>query len=83
MSRVLTKALLLVLGLFLLQPVAARADDDDGKEDKYWEHEHEARKKDLEREHEYWKKADEYDREARKKAAEYHRERRKKEREWE
>jgi hypothetical protein len=92
MSWVLTKALLIVLGLSLLQPVVARADDDDWKEDKYWEHEHEARKKalereyearkkDLEREHEWRKKAEEYDREARKKAEEYHRERRQKERE--
>ena len=50
------KDLLVVLGLFLLQPVVAHADDDDWKEDKYWEHEHEARKKALERDYEARKK---------------------------
>jgi len=92
-QRWLQMILVPLLGFFLLHPLVARADDDEWKEDKYWEHEHEARKKGLERgyearkkalerEYEWRKKEEEYDREARKKAEEYDRERSKKEEEW-
>ena len=89
MQGLLTKTLLILFTLFLWYPLVACADDEEWKEDQYWAHQREVRKKAQEqeekhkraweREHEAWKKTEGWY--ARQKAEEGAREREKKEQE--
>jgi hypothetical protein len=78
MRWMLTKTRIIILGLFLLQPVVAHTEDQNGKAGTYPEQGNEAQKKDLKLDHEAPKNAADYDREQWKREQEWEREIKKK-----